>query len=53
MAREPRPARRSPIALVAAVLAAALLAGSAAGAGAQAKPEGEMRWALYVSVAPA
>src|SRR5207249_11312877 len=33
------------------VLGAAL--GAATDAGAQAKPEGEMRWALYVTIAPA
>jgi peptide/nickel transport system substrate-binding protein len=35
------------------LLAAALAAGSSTPAAAQAKPEGEMRWALYVTLAPA
>jgi peptide/nickel transport system substrate-binding protein len=35
------------------LLLAAAIAGSAAPAAAQAKPEGEMRWALYVTLAPA
>jgi peptide/nickel transport system substrate-binding protein len=40
-------------ALLAAGLVCALLAGALVGdAGAQAKPEGEMRWALYVTVPP-
>src|SRR5262245_421163 len=51
------PARRlswSLTALVgAALLGAALLTGAPGPAHAQAKPEGEMRWALYVTVAPA
>jgi peptide/nickel transport system substrate-binding protein len=38
--------------LVALVLAAALCLGIAGGAAAQAKPEGEMRWALYITISP-
>ena len=39
--------------LVSTILAVVLLAGSGVPASAQAKPEGEMRWALYVTLAPA
>jgi peptide/nickel transport system substrate-binding protein len=53
MTSGPRPVPRLPRALLAALVSTALLAGSVAGASAQAKPEGEMRWALYVTVAPA
>src|ERR1043166_5668459 len=38
--------------LVALVLAAALCLGIAGGAAAQAKSEGEMRWALYITISP-
>jgi peptide/nickel transport system substrate-binding protein len=44
-------ARRS-IAVTCLVLSCALLAGGALDAAAQAKPEGEMRWALYVTISP-
>jgi peptide/nickel transport system substrate-binding protein len=40
------------LALVVAVLAGVLAAGSPREASAQAKPEGEMRWALYVTLSP-
>src|SRR5207237_10474728 len=39
--------------IVALALVLALVAASPPGAAAQAKPEGEMRWALYVTLAPA
>ena len=39
--------------LVSTMLAVVLLSGSGVPASAQAKPEGEMRWALYVTLAPA
>ncbi len=39
-------------ALTALLLAAALVLGAAGGAAAQAKPEGEMRWALYITISP-
>ncbi|HEY7870284.1 MAG TPA: ABC transporter substrate-binding protein, partial [Methylomirabilota bacterium] len=39
--------------LLSAVLVLVLLLGSGLPASAQAKPEGEMRWALYVTLAPA
>src|SRR5207247_4058735 len=60
-ARSCRPSRRGgamdgtrvgALALVA-LLAGALTAGSPGAARSQAKPEGEMRWALYVTLAPA
>jgi peptide/nickel transport system substrate-binding protein len=47
----PRPLRR--LSLITILLIAAVLAGRVAPAAAQAKPEGEMRWALYVTLAPA
>src|SRR5207249_3237074 len=37
---------------VALVLVVALVAGSVGPAAAQAKPEGEMRWALYITLSP-
>jgi peptide/nickel transport system substrate-binding protein len=37
---------------VAVVLCALIAAGMSGDAGAQGKPEGEMRWALYVTLAP-
>src|SRR5262245_222986 len=47
------PARGLTGLLTAALLHAVLLGVPAGPAAAQAKPEGEMRWALYVTVAPA
>src|SRR5215470_16013036 len=38
--------------LLALVLAAALCLGFSGGAAAQAKPDGEMRWALYITISP-
>ena len=47
------PAPRLLSALTGALIAGAFLLGLVADARAQGKPEGEMRWALYVTVAPA
>ncbi len=38
--------------IVAMVVCAALVGGPVGDAGAQAKPDGEMKWALYVTVSP-
>jgi peptide/nickel transport system substrate-binding protein len=46
-------APRLPQTMAGALLCAALVGGLAGVAGAQAKPEGELRWALYVTVPPA
>jgi peptide/nickel transport system substrate-binding protein len=48
------PSRRSLAALLCSLLCSMILAASApGGAAAQARPEGEMRWALYVTLSPA
>jgi peptide/nickel transport system substrate-binding protein len=53
MSGERHPARKVLQVLTGALMVGALVAGLAGGANAQAKPEGEMRWALYVAVVPA
>lgn len=45
--------KRQKLSIAASFLMAALIAGSPGSASAQTKPEGEMRWALYVTLAPA
>ncbi len=45
-------AKRSLALVLAIVLCGMLAAGATRGAAAQAKPEGEMRWALYVTLSP-
>src|SRR5215813_14215235 len=40
------------VAVTGLILLCALLAGGVGDAAAQAKPEGEMRWALYVTISP-
>jgi hypothetical protein len=53
MNQERHPVRRFASTLTGTLLCAVLLGGLVGAVEAQTKPEGEMRWALYVTVAPA